>query len=116
MPALTYERVLSVAVTGVKHPAKEIRDCLDALRVARPEVGAGLGEITRHLVDDYSEATTGALVLAVLKANTVAAVGAWVAIIAPKAKVNAAEIIADAYLALDAWVIDWNRRQIRRVA
>lgn len=116
MAAITFERALLLATSPSPKPTLDVKLCFDALVSADVETGAALSEVKKHLTEINEGTATGALVLGALRAAKPAAVGAWVALIAPKARIVAAEVLADAYLALDAWVIDWNRRQIRRVA
>lgn len=109
--------------------AADARKCIEALTVA--DVGdvavsdcPAFRSVCKHLEEEYQDARTGALVVAILRARQPKAIVAWAEITAPNAMNGTAEerrrratsLYADAYLLLDRWLVNWNRRGIKRVS
>lgn len=112
------------AAIGTGNP--DARRCVEALTVADIDTGdcPTFRSVCKRLAPEYEAAKQGALVIAILRAKQPTAIAAWATIIAPAAVKGidadrrrwATRLYADAYLLLDRWLTNWNRRGIKRVA
>jgi hypothetical protein len=97
--------------------------CVDALQrvdIACDEM-RHLRRVKRCLEAEHERMTTGALVVAILRAGTATAIAAIVSTLSPTTwpsrqskedvKRRAMELHADCFLALDTWLTDWKSRQ-----
>ena len=118
MSAITFVQALD-AVRGRAAPAEALR-CVEALRSAQSvsscQETPTLHRVHKSVAEDYAM-TPGELVYRVLRTDA-RALSTGLAIVTGVAvsKKRALRLHGDCWLALQTWITDWNRSQIRRVA
>lgn len=136
--AVTFIEALDAAQG--KAVAPHVRACLDAFKQCkqivdtearlipgrtRAEVKALYRLIRLSAREALTISTHGQLVVACIRVSKPVAIMSWLSLVAPEMtrkrtpaqeREQAIALLGDCWLALSEWVLDWNRKQIRRVA